>query len=303
MNYVTSCESLDIDQNEEITIEILKRQYRIKALAYHPDKNHSENAAEQFRKIRESYECLLQHLEYIDEYDNIEEECSQKMEQGGYLWNLFSFAKTVFQNETSNLLLNTIIKKITTTCENKALETLEKLDKEVLIKTHDMLKKYKEVFHFTSDFFEKMDVLVKDKVKFDECVILNPLLDDLFENNLYKLKIGTFTYVVPLWHHELIYDNSGCDIYVKCIPVLPEEITIDNKNNIHVELQYSIHEIWNKETIEVSLGNQIRTFRKESLKMKETQTLILEKQGISKINDDIYDVSKKGDVVLHIQIT
>ena len=89
-----------------------------------------------------------------------------------------------------------------------------------------------------------------NKIKNDECIILNPTIDDLLANNLYKLRVNDFTYIVPLWHHELVYDNSGNDIYVKCFPMLPDNVCIDDQNNIHIDCKYDIKEILNKEYVE-----------------------------------------------------
>lgn len=41
--------------------EEIRRAYRRKALEYHPDRNHSDNAMEMFIKITEAYEYLISH--------------------------------------------------------------------------------------------------------------------------------------------------------------------------------------------------------------------------------------------------
>jgi hypothetical protein len=90
------------------------------------------------------------------------------------------------------------------------------------------------------------------EIKEDECIILNPTLNDLLENNLYRLIVNNHTYIVPLWHNELVYDNSGNDIYVKCNPILPENMEIDDANNIKIDINYKISEIWGVDTIYVN---------------------------------------------------
>jgi hypothetical protein len=101
----------------------------------------------------------------------------------------------------------------------------------------------------------------------------------------------------------LIYDNSGNDIYVKCFPVLPNNVTIDEKNNIHIECKYDIKEILPLEFIEVNVGNNIFDIFTKELMIKPKQTVVLKNEGISKINTkDIYDISKKSDVYLHIAL-
>jgi hypothetical protein len=188
-------------------------------------------------------------------------------------------------------------------CESKALETLEKIDKKLLIKIAETLKSYKDAFHFSLDFFDKIENIAKKKIENDECIILNPKLDDLFDNNVYKLKVDDFSYLVPLWHHELVYDHSGNDIYVKCYPVLPDNVSIDENNNLHVNLSLKITDLLENENIYFSLGKSHFAFESSELKVARNQRVILDKKGISRINTmDVYDISRKSDIILNITI-
>jgi curved DNA-binding protein CbpA len=304
MNYDVACKKLDL-KKEEITIEILKRQYRLKALMYHPDKNKSPDAACKFQEIHSSYEFLLKNLEFMDynESDDDVNDDFQKENGSNYNNVLFSFLKNIVNNENKNIY-NLILQKLVNVCETKAMESLEKIDKTILLKIYEILNNYSDAFHFSKDFLVKIEELINEKTQNDECIILNPTLDNLFENHVYKLKVNNSIYNVPLWHHELIYDNSGCDLYVKCFPVLPENVTIDNKNNIHVELSYNLNELWSQTKVEILLGKQLLSFFVSDLKMSRKQSIVITKQGISKINTtDIYDISKTSDVILHIVIT
>jgi hypothetical protein len=173
----------------------------------------------------------------------------------------------------------------------------------MLIKIYEILKRYKDNFHFTQNYIDRIETIIADKTRNDECIILNPTLDDLFENNLYRLKVNNFIYIIPLWHHELVYDNSGNDVYVKCNPMLPENIEIDNRNNLFVDVEFNIADIWNKEIVEISVGKQTFTINPSLLKLKPTQTVVFARQGISKVNGiDIYDISKKRDVNINIKL-
>jgi curved DNA-binding protein CbpA len=301
MNYEKACKVLEIHENMIIDSCEIKRQYKIMALTHHPDKNPSPDASSKFQEIHDAYEYLMTHNNE-DMYDSDEDKTT--IDKGSYRWVLFSFIKNVLNTETGNHLFCTVLERISKMCEKNALETLEKIDNNMLIKIHELLKKYKGAFHFTESFCEKIEDLIKTKIQKDEYVILNPILDDLFENNLYKLTVNNMIYIVPLWHHELVYDNSGCDVYVKCNPMLPENIDIDDSNNIHVKKTYTIDELWEKDTVDLHIGRKTLTFYPNLLKIKKTQTIVLRGQGISKINTtDIYDVTKRSDVFLHLDIT
>jgi len=293
MNYNIACENLGIDKNKKITKEYLKKMYRMNALKYHPDKNSSSDASVKFQEIHSSYEYLLNSLEYMGE---------EEVEPTGYSGILFSFLKNIMKTEGNNDgLYYIIIDKISNTCEKKALEFIEKIDKNKLLKIYEIIKKYGDFLHFSNDFIDKIQEVLNDKIKNDECIILNPTIDDLFANNLYKLQVKDFTYIVPLWHDELVYDNSGNDIYVKCFPVLPKNVSIDEKNNVHIDCSYDIKDILNVEYVEVSVGKLNFDFLTKELSVKPKQTIVLKNEGISKINTvDIYDISKKSDVYLHI---
>ena len=310
MNYKIACETLGINGDKTITEDLLKKQYRINALRNHPDKSSEPDATMRFQQINAAYQYLLKDLHFMsmdenDTDDDIETEDAEDINvTNSYASILMSFVKNIVKNDVpNNKIYHIILQKISNTCEKKALEMVEKIDKNVLIKVYEIIQNYRETLHFSTDFINKIKEVINKKIENDECIMLNPTLDDLFENNLYKLCVNGFTYIVPLWHDELIYDNSGNDIYVKCFPLLTENITIDNKNNIHVNLAYDIKEILQKEYITFYLGKKEFEIEPKELTVEKTQTVILKGEGISKINTaDIYDVSKKSNVILHITL-
>jgi DnaJ-class molecular chaperone len=315
MNYEIACEILGINPDVDHELSELKRIYRQNALVYHPDKNLGSDTTAIFHKIQNAYDFLLIDLghkdsdeDYLDldkEEASVQETLSSKL--NSYTNILTSFLAPIIQSDTfkeiQSKLIYLIIEKLTQKCENQAFSILEKIDKKTFVKIYELLKKYKSAFHISEEFLTRLEDHFSKKIGNDECIILNPFLDDIFENNIYKLVVNEKKYLIPLWHHELVYDNNGSDLYVRCNPILPDQVEIDENNNIHVNSKISMNELWSKGFLEIKLGKLVINVPKQQFKMMEHQVILLANMGISKINSkDIYDISKRGDIYLHVDM-
>ena len=328
--YISACNILDIDPKDVEQTEqneaygCIKNKYRRLALIYHPDKNKATDAINKFREIQEAYEYIIKYqgFEDDDEYDELVDEPQNNNQSNntdqttdwsniystGYNNILFTFLKPIFGSDIfqdiTSRLLRTILDKISQKCEEKAFQLLRQLDKRIFGKIVQILHKYSDILHLSADFLDKLNQTFEEQYQGDECIILSPFIDDLFEDKLYRLTHNGNTYFIPLWHTELVYDNSGSDLYVQCSPILPDNVTIDENNNIVVQLEYTVEDIWNKKEVEVCLGSKRYRIVRNQLKLTTDQTIILQGKGISRINtDEIYDVSKKSDIYGHIKIT
>jgi hypothetical protein len=290
---------LNIPENNIINEETIKKHYRMMALKYHPDKNKEIDASSKFQEINSAYEFLSNNKE--------------KRETENYDSLLKIFINQIFdddfQKQIIYMLLIKILKKTSTKMMNISLKFLENIDIKILKKIYDFLNYYSDIFE-SIYFIEKIKSIIENKEKSlfsykndREYIILHPLLEDLFENNLYKLNEHNQNIIVPLWHHELIYDISGIELYVECYPILPDNINIDEENNIHVFLKYTITELWSLEIIEINLGNRIFYIERNKLFMIKFQKVKMKGEGIVKINEEcIYDISEKSDIIIHIYI-
>ena len=302
--------------------EVIRKSYRKLALKYHPDKNYNQDATERFQEVKDAYDYLQNNYLFdVSEPANTEDYMD-------YVFILKSFLSGIFHEESSNrFILIEFMRKIVEICEEKAIHIIKNIDKHILKRMYEIIVTYSDVFHFSDEFIENIHEIVKHKFEKDERIILHPLLDDLFASNVYKLTINQHVYIVPLWHHQLVYDikpadslesnplsenectdetnetNERNEIYVDCFPVLPENIMIDDQNNIHVWILKSITDILEKNRLEFSLGSQLITFPSEKLLIKKKQIQYLYNQGIPRINiDDMYNTSKRGDIIMYLTL-
>lgn len=296
MRYKEACELLEV--NNDVSIQNIKKQYRMKALLYHPDKNHSEDASAKFQEISEAYHYLLEHEGIHDD------ESDEMLSNMDYKYYLFMFLKNTIKGNSQEPLLYAVLKKITTLCSEKAIQLLQNLEKPSLIKIYEILKKNKHYLHIESDLLDKIEELISEKVENDECVIIQPDINDLFENNLYKLTINQHVYIVPLWHNNLVYDNSGNDIYVKCFPILDDNVEIDKQNNIHIQHATTMSSIWESKELYIELGKRKIDIPIEQIVLKTKQVICLKSAGISQINPhNIYDISNKAHIYIYLNIS
>ena len=295
MNFQKACKILDLNDKQNIDIDGLKQQYKRCALKYHPDKNHSIDAKTKFQEISEAYQYLCEH-----NMDLISDVSPKYM---SYSDLLYTFINTIIPIDKDINVIHIIIQKLTHICETKTNDFIDKLDKETLFKIYNIISMNKDIFHINPEYINKIESILNNKTKNDEIIILNPTLDDLFNNNLYRLTIDNNTYIIPLWHHELQYDNNGKDIYVRCNPILVDDIEIDEANDIHVYKTFKIHDLWGKDTHDIELGNQIFTIEISKLKLMKNQTIFMCDSGISRPNiKDIYNISILSTVYIHITL-
>jgi len=172
------------------------------------------------------------------------------------------------------------------------------MDKERSIEIYTFLSKYKNILYISQDIINTIRDIIVEKYKNDEVYILNPSIDDLLDDNIYKLKIGDSTYFVPLWNSEVYFDGSGGDIIVKCVPELPSNITIDDNNILYVDLEVPFNmDLFDNENIEFQLGKKTYYINHAKLKVRKNQTYFIPNEGvlISEIHDFL-DNSTNTDI-------
>ena len=311
MNYKDAFDILEIDLHDvkyhELSLGFLKNQYHKLALKHHPDKNgNTTESNDKFKKINQAYHYLKRELKNLKPEDFSNETDEDFNEQYIYLNLLKTFIKNVLESKYTDIVFS-IINDILIAGKQISLKIFEDLDKDTVLQIYNFLSKHRSIIHFSNELIGQVREIVLSKYDNVEIYKLNPSINDLMENNFYKLYVGDQIYIVPLWHNETYYDGSGCEIIVICDPELPSGMKLDDDNNLYIETDINADKILtdmiiNNENITVLVGNKSLTIPLSNLYMKKEQYYRFKKQGISKINNDIYNIKDKSDIIVKLNI-
>ena len=288
-------------ENQQDMEDKIKKQYRKLALKYHPDKNKDPEATGKFLKITDAYNFMCDYYQSGESHTNHIHTMPYSELLREFISSIFQENSGIHENKYIIYFFHNLIEKMTIICEDKSIEFLRKINKKVLMRLYEILYNNRDILLITDTFLLKIKDVLQERLTEDLCVILNPSLEDLFEQNLYKLHHNSQMFVIPLWHHELVYDISGSDFYVKCYPILPDHITIDQDNNIIVEISCDITKIFVEGGISVELGGNHVFIPGSDIRCIPIQTITLKGVGIPRMNNEsIYDVSKKSNIIIDL---
>jgi len=304
MNYKTAFEILEIDfintKYEDLTLDYLKKRYRKLALKYHPDKNgNTQESTEHFKKINEAYNYLRREIK------NIKPEIDEENEDLIYLTVLKNFIKSVMDGNYIDIIVK-IVNDILTKGKQISVKIFEDLDKDTALNIYIFLSRYKSILYFSDELLENVKQMVIQKYDNVEIYKLNPSINDMMNNNFYKLYVHDELYFVPLWHNESYYDGSGCEIIAVCHPDLPDNIKIDDDNNLIVDVEINAYidlpdMIIHNDVLNFFVGDESFSIPLSELYLKREQYYRIKGKGLVNVKKDLYDLSDKSDIIARIR--
>jgi len=312
MDYKKAFEILEIDtintNYNDITIELIKKKYHKLALQNHPDKNgNTPESNEKFKQINEAYNYLKREIKNINSTDCENED--QPL-SSVYFDILKLFIKSLLDGKYNDIFIN-IVQDIVSGYKKISLKLFDDLDRENAINVYLFLSKYKTILHLSDIILDEIKTIVIQKYDNVEIYKLNPTINDLLNNNFYKLYVNDKLYLVPLWYNEVYFEkenennNLNNEIIVLCEPELPQGLKIDDDNNIYIEKTINIKTelpnlILNNESIIIEIADYSHYILVSELSMKREQYYKIKNKGLTKPNDDIYNVSQKADIIVKI---
>lgn len=291
MDFEEACNILNVQKG--YTKESLKKAYYKKALSSHPDKGGSD---EKFKKVVSAYEHLIRHsglkenLYHNESYSSLLKKAVNWFDPSGSLDE--EFIRTSFKN----ILLH---------CENASIEIFKKLSIEKSIKFLDIITKYESVFQLKKQTVLKMHEILQEKLN-DNIIVLEVLLEDVFNDKIYKYELEDDVYYIPLWHkYYYLTDNNNRKITTLrlCRDKDDYKFCIKENNDIYFKIFVKLQKLFDQGYYNFVVGEFSHKIYACELKIKKEQMYIIKNKGISKVNKtNLYDTSTRGDIYLEITL-
>jgi len=280
----------------------LKKAYMNAALKYHPDKSKNPDANIIFNNVTQAYHYLNDLLD-----NNIINQEDKNNEDNSYFSLISQFFSMAFiSNESIDpTQIDKLIHSFKNDCKEFSLKVIEDFNPETLFKLWDYIIRFKDLFNFNEDTLNKIQVIIKKKLQNNQIFILNPNLNNILNNDTFKLIYEGEQYLVPLWRDFTYFKLNNNDyIYVKTIPNLPDNYFIQKINNniYNLEINYftNIEYLLNN-NITIKLPTILIDIKTPQLHIKKYQKVIYKKNGIINYNDQL-DIISIGDIIIHLYI-
>ena len=313
--------------SRDFSLSELNKRFRILALRLHPDKNGSApEATAAFQELNAAYRLLLPGVNDNDNtppttkcadadtetYSNIFMNFIKSLVRGNPKSQQPEQPEQPEQHDGVNRILLDLLHRIVHDYASVSVNAaLDALDPAMLFQLYDTLEQYNAAVSMDASIFEEITRTIREKMHKNNIIILKPSLKDVLQNNISVLQYEGQTFYVPLWHSELYYriDNSGKQLIVKCMPILPDHMSIDANNELHIDVRADIKELLNRScgVLRIPLyDDEFVELKVSDLRIVSRQTVVLQNniRGISLIcSNDIYEVKNKAPICVCVRLS
>lgn len=313
--------------------ELNKRYHRL-ALKYHPDKV-GNGTTERFKEINDAHKRVKSFFYPEDDIPDIDT---------GYDSILQLFIQSILvkmsggggSSGESRDAIQSLIAMIITKGIQSGIAVFRNMDKHTCITIYELLAKNQDIFGISREMMEELAKIVEEKTGNDLVVRLNPSLLDMLLDRVYILHEGGQTFYIPLWHSELHFTRTTAatdatidasattttsDVIVLCEPELPDNVSIDESNNLYISLEVDICELFARQVLPVYINDEIKargfvyylhaydlTLRSDTRQcvMLRGATGGISGGGIAKCNThsktDMYNVDVRANVYANVRL-
>lgn len=258
------------------SLKELNKKYHLLALKHHPDKagfdtgkDASIDSTERFKEINEAHKCVKEYFYGSTSFafHGNSDDNEVNMDTAGYDSILQLFIKTVIvkmaktEVEADPTAIQSLIHLIITKGIHSAVLLFRNMDKQSSITIYEILSKNQELFGISREIMDELTTIVEEKTRDDIVIRLNPSLLDMLLDRVYILQECGQPYYIPLWHGELHFKqplNAG-EIIVLCEPELPDNVSIDENNNLYISLEINVLELFEKQILPIYINDEIKT--------------------------------------------
>jgi hypothetical protein len=296
MDLQKACDVLGITK-ENFTMRSVKKAYYQKALETHPDKCKGHTSSPTFTEVLEAYTLLSNCNDVFTEKSN-------EPKDSTYSSFLSSFISSTIGIEVKSDQIAQTLLSIKAGYEDTTIRMFSEMNRHDAVKLYSYLEQYATMFGFNREIMTKLKSIVETKVGKDTFITLKPTLANILRNDVFKLEREDDTYCIPLWHDELEYDIDDQSLIVSVSPIIPENMTIDEDNNLHVVQHLKISDIFGQDTYEIDLMCKSISINVREIMLKPKQTVCFPNQGIARINTkNMFSVGKLAHIFVHITLT
>jgi hypothetical protein len=254
------------------------------------------------------------------------------MEAGGYDSILHLFIQSILVKMTavngtpdsSANAIQSLIHMIITKGIQSGIIMFRTMDKHTCLTLYEILSKNQDLFGISREIMDELTSIVEEKTGEDLVVRMNPSLLDMLLDRIYILHECGQIYYIPLWHTELHFNKPASDggkneVIVLCEPELPDNVSLDDNNNLFISLDVNIQELFTKQILPVYINDELKSrgfiyylnAADVTLRSEGRQCIPLRNlagggaAGISRCNtntSDIYKVGIRANVYANVRL-